>query len=167
MMNDIYLYVGCNDRASLQLLLDRFSEINTSDILHKLMESSPGLLGLSLSRDRAHALLMALGRVGAVGLYVPVSYRQPEVTPSTAQVIAEEAARAIRLTSFPGYDFNLATFEGEEAMWWVFFTSSPELVEQGHIPGGFYIYVDKLDGHIWRDEEMDRVSAIIEEMQYQ
>ena len=166
-MYDTYLYRGCKRLPNLDDLRQQIPELADSLIQQRLIEPSPGFLGFSLPISNAQALLRVLGRASARGLYVPSAYRQPQVTLLMAHTLAEQAAVNIQAASFPEYDFAPVTFLEEDAMWWIFFTSSQKLGEEGHIPGGFYVYIDKLDGHVWDSKELDQVFAILEDMQYQ
>jgi hypothetical protein len=78
----------------------------------------------------------------------------------TFEQAKEIAAREIeRLTSEPplrDYEFGQMWFKREEEPFWVFAAASQELQDNGYVPGAVYVLVDKLDGHIWSDEEQER-----------
>jgi hypothetical protein len=39
---------------------------------------------------------------------------------------------------------------------WIFFAACPELIDKGVAPGGLFAHVDKRDGHLWNDEEIEQ-----------
>jgi hypothetical protein len=164
---DIFLYKGCKLLLAWDNLHVQISELDDLLLRKRFVESAPDFLGLALREISARALIMELGRAGAVGLHVPVAYRNPQVSLTQARELAVPAAAQTQAAHFPEYQFAPVTFLEEDVMWWIFFARSEELGLRGHIPGGFYVHIDKLDGHSWSSAELDQVLAILEEMQEQ
>ena len=52
--------------------------------------------------------------------------------------------------------FNPLRFRNETGSFWVFYAASPELQEQGYAPGAVFLTIDKTDGHLWSDGEIEQ-----------
>ena len=51
-------------------------------------------------------------------------------------------------------DFSPVELHQETDLFWTFVSGSQTMIEDGYIPGAFFVSVDKTDGHIWtRDEK--------------
>jgi hypothetical protein len=48
-------------------------------------------------------------------------------------------------------------FRGERPLYWVFAAMSEKLLNEERIPGLRFVHVDKLDGHVWTEEELYRL----------
>ena len=75
-----------------------------------------------------------------------------------AQAIAERAIAEIIRTApeLAGYQFNAVKYRRDEGLYWVFSAASEQLIEEGYVPGAVFACVDKMDGHIWSEEEHAR-----------
>lgn len=176
MSYDIYLHSVCRVRPDVDDLLATIPMLRESAIQAKLTPPpnptslqmpqrhppKPGFLGLTLEEAQARELLRRLVAVRAQGEILPVAYRSPNITREQAQQIAEQELRRICQQDFPTYHFEPAYLRQEGPRWWVFHTVSKQLSEQlqkeqgvtwGTI-GPSWVYVDKVDGHIWPYEEI-------------
>lgn len=52
-------------------------------------------------------------------------------------------------------DFSPVRFLEETDTFWTFVSGSQAMIDDGIIPGAFFVHIDKTDGHIWtrREEE--------------
>jgi hypothetical protein len=75
----------------------------------------------------------------------------------TAKTIAtNEIVRVIKNSPLLSqYKFGDIKLKNENERFWTFSTSSDELFEQGFVPGALYVCVDKEDGHVLTDEEIE------------
>ena len=148
-MYDVYLLSSCSqpiDTANLPREIKPL--LNLTD-----KNSQPGFLGLDLSANLAAELLERLNLAGGNGFVILSAYREPKVTIEMAYPLAENAIIQKQKNHFPNFEFESVKFFSEGAMWWEFGADSEEMIEQGHIPGGIRLRIDKLDGHVWTLEE--------------
>ena len=114
--------------------------------------------GASLSLDAAREQRRVLDRHGITTLIVPARYRSASTSITEAAMRAAEAARAAgRLARF-----ELPRLHADHPMFFTFLV--PPAEGEGPATGaavGLLIKVDKCDGHIWSDQEMDEYSALI------
>ena len=70
---------------------------------------------------------------------------------------AEKAILARRQAApeLSGYDFGAIKLERENEQFWTFAACSHELIEQGFAPGALFASIDKFDGHLLSDEEIE------------
>ena len=52
-------------------------------------------------------------------------------------------------------DFSPAEFHYETDSFWTFLSGSQAMIDDGIIPGAFFVSVDKTDGHIWTRREKE------------
>ena len=52
-------------------------------------------------------------------------------------------------------DFSPVEFHNETESFWTFLSGSDAMIEDGIIPGAFFVSVDKTDGHIWTRQEKE------------
>ena len=50
-------------------------------------------------------------------------------------------------------DFSPVSFLEETEAFWTFVSGSEAMIEDGIIPGAFFVHIDKTDGHIWTRHE--------------
>jgi hypothetical protein len=74
-----------------------------------------------------------------------------------AYSIAQPAIIDKQQQQFPNFKFEPIKFISESALWWEFGANSEDLIQQGHVPGGIRVSVDKLDGHIWKLQDQLRL----------
>lgn len=156
---DLYLTAGCAGEPSLADLLGTIPRLADAAVRARLLQRSPGpgFLRLDLPEDAARVLLGRLMRAEARGELVPAAYRRPHINTQAGQSIAERTLTAQASREFPGYTFRPVRYWREGPRWWVFGMIADALVDQGHVPGGVLAYVDKLDGHIWQPDELQRL----------
>lgn len=162
MSYDLYLHTACRAQPELDDLLASIPDLGTPALQAKLRPypppargvfqphpPTPGFLGLGLEEAQADVLLARLTAVRAQGKVLLAAYRQPRITPEQALRIAEPELQRICQEQHPTLHYEPVRLWKEEPHCWVFFTLSRELQEQGWIPGGPMIRVDKLDGHLF------------------
>jgi hypothetical protein len=44
----------------------------------------------------------------------------------------------------------------ENERFWTFVCGSDQLFDEGYVPGAVYACVDKVDGHVWADAEVEQ-----------
>lgn len=155
---DIYLYQRCLRPPDLHDLVDQISAARDPLLLARLQERRPSaFLGLDLPEEAAHALRRRIKQCGARAHVAPSAYREPKVSIEEARAIAERAIAQRRESRYPTYTFGEVTYGGEGPWWWIFGAGSEQLQAEGWIPGAIIEYVDKLDGHLWQNEEMERM----------
>ena len=55
-----------------------------------------------------------------------------------------------------GYnDFSPIELHQETNSFWTFVSGSQTMIDDGYIPGAFFVSVDKADGHIWTRREKE------------
>ena len=54
------------------------------------------------------------------------------------------------------HKFGAVGLRSENNRFWTFVSGSDELFEQGIVPGAVYACVDKMDGHIWTEDEIEQ-----------
>lgn len=155
-INDIYLMAGCVTQPDLSDLSARFPRLTSTGFQSLLGErsSNPGFLGLDMPYADAVLLLGRLQVGGAVGQVTPATYRRPSLSIDDALALAQPILVRREAAKFAGYQFGPVMVWREEARWWVVGAVSERLLDEGHIPGGVSIAVDKLDGHIWTFTEI-------------
>ena len=79
------------------------------------------------------------------------------ITLEQAQKIAAlEVERRKNTPRLAGYDFSPTALLWDEPLTWTFVSGSQKLHEEGCVPGAFFVMVDKQDGHIWSDDEVEQ-----------
>ena len=82
------------------------------------------------------------------------------ITLEQAQNIAAlEIERRKNVPRLTGYDFSPAELVRDDGLTWTFVSSSQKLQEEGCVPGAIFVRVDKRDGHIWTNDEIEQYSA--------
>ena len=114
----------------------------------------PRYLGLDLAQQAAEEVLELLRAAKAHGESVPVVYREAKVSPQDALPRAEAEIQRRQVKYFPGYAFEPVLLVRDDPRWWTFAAGSPQLQNEGLIPGAVFAHVDKLDGHLWQDDEI-------------
>ncbi len=158
---DIYLYVGCaNPPAPGEEIPLPLRE--PSVFVRVMRWESRGFLGLDLLRPEVATIRKWFKEHHASVLLVPVAYRQPRVTVEEAYPIAEQFRRQKQSRRYPTLTWGpiVRAAHAGEACAWAFFSGSDELQRQGYVPGGLFACVDKLDGHVWTDEDDNRRNAL-------
>jgi hypothetical protein len=153
---DVYIWRKCQKPPDLSDLADQIPLV-TSPIFQQWLvtqqETDLGFLQLNLKQALAQELLGRLQAVGATGDVVKAKYRHAGLTFSQAYQIAIPALQKLQNRRMPDYTFERPTFYREEVETWTFIAMSPQLIDQGYVPGGLLVSIDKIDGHVWRPKE--------------
>lgn len=78
---------------------------------------------------------------------------------SREQALKIARQESLKLAAMPEYAarrYESAAFYRETKAAFVYFAACPELQAQDYAPGGFFIYVDKTDGHVWKSSEIEK-----------
>jgi hypothetical protein len=159
MLYDIYLTMGCRALPTVSDLIDAAPSISDPLVQQKMLQRSPrpGFLGLDLPRDLAATLMQRLTSQRAVGYPVPSAYRQPQITQEQALPIATRAIEHRHMTHIPEHTLGPVLLREEKPVCWTFSAASQEWTKAGRIPGALFANVDKLDGHLWGDEDFQQL----------
>ncbi len=160
-MYDVCLSWECAQLPNLTDLAQHIPQVTEpafQQLLTQPVPARPVFVGLDLSRSLAFVLLQRLRTTGAVGVVVHATYRHPTIEISQAATLAAQSIQQRREQHFPEYHFQFVSFQREKATTWTFFAASEQLLWEGHIPGGLFADVDKLDGHIWLPEEFEQLA---------
>ena len=164
-MFDIYLAYGCRSLPRPTDLANIGPDLATNEFREKLLSDSPDFLGLNLSLSIAKTLLGLLKskEFKARGAIIPIKYRDslPTIDLETAFQIADKHLKQVQLTQYPDLHFGKTTYaRGHDSfMYFTFVSIAREWTEAGLHPDGIDASVDKLDGHVWSDEERDQLSC--------
>jgi hypothetical protein len=115
--------------------------------------------GLDLPLDTARARRRALDRHGVSVILVPARYRNADLAMADAISRAREAVEAHR-TSHPEQILEEPQLYAEHPAFYTFLAMSPDLREQSRIPPGLLWAIDRADGHVWSDQEMERYHGL-------
>ena len=157
---DVYHYCGCPVIPDSSDLSEAIPPWADPQWCARLLTQEPGFLGLDLSHESARALLERLKHTDwiTVGMIVLARYHDEQswISIQAAGSFPEKAlAEGIR--RYPHVKFEPTQFRYAAVLWYTFLASSEELQRRGVVPGALFANVDKLDGHIWRDEEAERL----------
>jgi hypothetical protein len=123
---------------------------------HLLLKEGTKIL-LDVSLQTATAIMRSISAaharysVKSAGTYiVPTAYRTAKIDQVNARIIALDHWKMLcdqgRPLDEPGSGLS-------EPMWWEFFSSDRDAQAQELIPGGIFIPVDKIDGHVYSTAE--------------
>ncbi|MEO7001623.1 MAG: hypothetical protein ABI068_07455 [Ktedonobacterales bacterium] len=162
---DVYLLIGCASRPDLgtviaanPLLASPLTDLVVQARLTQ-RNGAPGFLGVDVSQQQATSLLAELQRLGAHGAVIPSLYRQPRISAQEAASRAQPVLVQQEAQYFPNYQFGPVRVWQDDARWWVIGAVAQKLIDEGHIPGGVVVYVDKLDGRVLSSDEKLRVGG--------
>ncbi len=131
---------------------------------HRLTASEgqvPGWLDLELERSLAQTLLKRLRTRQATGMMALTAYHHPpRITLKQAIQIARPFLAELAAwhhTKLPA-TFETADLAYLSPMCWVIFAYGPR--EGMRVPPRPRVYVDKLDGHVWTDGEMNLLQGV-------
>ncbi len=151
---DIYLIAGCKQSPKFSGNNPAlFGGASDPALLSRLLAERPGFLGVNLTAHDAAAALLRLKESGARGMIVAADYRKGGLKMEDALPIAEDHLAAQVARHYPAVPFEGVRFVREEALWWTFSRPSEALIAQGYVPGALFAAIDKLDGHVWSEEE--------------
>jgi hypothetical protein len=161
MMYDLYLFVGSRTLPELDDLVQQVPVLADPDLQKRMVQRSPGphFLRLNLPVEVAATLMQRLESRKASGYMLPSAYRHPTVSieqafPTAARVIAE-----LHATKIPDHTLGPVRLVREQPVCWTFGAASEEWIKEDRIPGLLFASIDKLDGHVWQEEEFARLSG--------
>jgi hypothetical protein len=156
-MYDIFLIKGCRHPPKLAEVENRFPEMVNLEIVSRIATERPEFLGLDRDNiELLHQLIVALRKAGAQGFIVHSKYRttQPVLSAEKAFVIAEHYLKEAQSRD-PDLTFGPLQLIGEDITCFHFSSPVREWRQQGYVPGALPVWVDKIDGHIWQDEDFE------------
>lgn len=161
-MYDIYLPHGFLQRPELEKLkLEELYEIFPKNEIEEFITlERTGFLGLNLPLQKAKRNLRLLIDQNVYGHIYPIRYRdeEPKFTVEMAYPIAEKAIKE-KQKKYPNITFSpieySSTYSGLGNL--TFVSSGKEWIQSGLIPGALFVSIDKLDGHIWADDEWEEL----------
>lgn len=156
---DIFLVRHTRTIPDLERLVATIPSLQDSGFLQRITQQNMTLLPMDLPEKGALELLRSLEEEGALGSLLASAYRQPKITLEQAAPIAEQAIVARQAKQRPDDTLGPVRFFREEPCCWTFGASSAQLIREECIPGMVFASVDKLDGHIWKEEEFTRFLA--------
>jgi hypothetical protein len=151
---DLFLYEGCRSRPDLSELADTLPILRTEAFLERVTSPFPGFLELSLEKEVVLQLARALKSSGKLGLYLLEGYRTPTISEAFALEVGERE-RAKLIAESPELTFYPPRVNPRKLIWWEVTIGCKEWSDAGVLPGAIILWVDKLDGHVWDDQEMD------------
>jgi hypothetical protein len=157
-MYDIYLVRSAAKFPAPEDLASIASGLQEPALQQLMTQGNMNLLKVALPRDKALELLDRLEREGAWGSLISSAYRHPRLTREQASPLAERAIIARQAAQRPGDTLGPVRFVSEEPCCWTFGASSAQLISEDLIPGMVFASIDKLDGHVWAQEELERLT---------
>jgi hypothetical protein len=160
---DLYLWTGCQSLPPLRDLSEAIPVLADPAFQHRFMTTEgqvPGWLDLDLERSLAQRLLKRLRTRQASGMMALGTYHQP------AHITLEQAIHIARpflvdIAAWHHADlpmtFETADLTSLSPMCWVISAYEWRIGERTPPPK---VYVDKLDGHIWSDGEMNLLQGV-------
>jgi hypothetical protein len=175
---DLYLYEGClrlpqpedlqqdleSENEALVLFATTLfdSECREQLIMPEIApgrfrRKHPGFLGLNLSEATATAVCEQFLTLSTRGRIIPARYRDPQVTIEQALQVAQKhlgpsyTDREGEIYSYGPIKYS--TQMEETPMTWQVIAPLPGLQARGSIPGALFVSVDRIDGHIWSQQE--------------
>ncbi len=155
-MYDLWIPTSYLPEEHLAPLAVAFPVLAQSEVRTQLLQRSPGFLGLNVPKSTAYQIRRRLKQHDVRGMVVEIAYRQPPVPKDQAFGIARHIIQRIQVASHVGHQFAPITFSYEHAMWWLFAAPCHTCIATGRIPGTIFAAIDKRDGHVWEDKEMEQ-----------
>jgi hypothetical protein len=153
-MYDIYLYSGCDSTFNISEIDSMLPSTENDQFTQKITMKIPGFLGLNLEKDTVINILKILGKYKAGGIYTPSRYRNPTVTRDFALDIGNR--ERIRLSEeFPELTFYQPHINPRHILWWEVSIGCKEWMDEGDLPGAIILCVDKCDGHVWEESDVN------------
>lgn len=154
-MFDIFLDKECNhlpDITDLETEIPLLVEKKSTFFIRPL---KPDFLGLDISAPLAGELYERIVTAGGYCLIVPSKYRQPIISIKEACKIAEPVILHKQRKFFSKYLFEpiKCNHARSTPMYWAIGSLSEQLIADSYIPGGVFVEVDRIDGHIWNNVE--------------
>lgn len=155
---DLYLGRGCDSSPALADLEAQIPMVGYAAFQQWIttrQSAHLGFLQLDLPQSLGTMLLQRLQGAGARGKIINAAYRRPHISREHAWPLAEREIARLQAQYYPSYTFGPVIFYYGHPMTWTFTASSQQLIDEGFIPGALFADVDKLDGHIWQEEEIE------------
>ncbi len=148
---DIHLDMGCASTPEIERLLPAIPALANPTVQARIMQRlpAPDFLGLDLSENEAIDLLKVLIAAGAAGVRLSSAYRQPRITREQATAIAEEAIATEKKTLESDRIFAPLRLLSVREVCWSFEAFSKQ--------GSLFAYVDKVDGHLWSQQNLEHL----------
>ncbi len=141
---DIYLFVACKTPPTLP---EGFGPVPP-----EVMAEPPQTLYVGLPLADARRYLSALKAAGGRGTLAPIAYRQPHLSPDEGMARAQEAFKQQRT---PGQSYNQLELVRDEGVYWLYRATRRQPWVDDRVPGTLYLYIDKLDGHVGTNQEVE------------
>lgn len=77
------------------------------------------------------------------------------------QVAAVEIERLKNVPRLIGHDFGPVELVRDDILTWTFVSASQKLQAEGCVPGAIFVRVDKRDGHVWTEDEIEQYSLAL------
>lgn len=164
-MYDLHLSKGCEAPPNIIDLLGISSDLMTFQLYLRLLENNTGFLGLGFQLDTAKKMLRYLkySKTRCNGLIVPIRYRDNPLkyNVETAFPLASRVLEELKSTRYSNLHFRPMAYRHPHStvMYITFSAATDEWREAAIIPGAIFISVDRLDGHIWSDEEIRELNV--------
>ena len=69
------------------------------------------------------------------------------------EIAEKEIKKRQKLSNYD--DFSPVELHEENDYFWTFVSGSQTMINDGYVPGAFFVSVDKTDGHIWTRSETE------------
>lgn len=172
---DLYIYARCRRGTDEDALLALLPAEADSSVLDLLLEDCRGhdaplrdcFMGLELPVGKAYVLREQLAALGATSIILPSRYRVPRLTVDQAFAIArqdiEQRITQDKKLSRSAFSPVEPIPRFEHPTCWTFGAPSPQLQDEGFIPGVIFSAIDKCDGHVHQPrEELELVEEWLE-----
>ncbi|HEU4327338.1 MAG TPA: hypothetical protein VFS21_29645 [Roseiflexaceae bacterium] len=153
-MYDIYLFSGCNSIPEMEEIQRILPDVDIDFLISRIQMPSPGFLGVKLDKERAILFLKTIETYLAQGIYLPYSYSTPLLDDNKALVVGNNELQKLEIES-PQLHFYPPRVHSSYPLWFKVVIGCKEWIEDGFIPGAVVLFVDKIDGHIWTNEQID------------
>ncbi|HTK05721.1 MAG TPA: hypothetical protein VL485_01010 [Ktedonobacteraceae bacterium] len=158
-MYDVYLKATLLQAPEISDLVQAVPSLIDPALQRRIVSRScvPGALGLELSKEMARRLLERFIAAGSEGYYFPASYHHPPLSSEEALSIATDAIEKEHSMYDPTDTIGPVFFHDDYPCYWEFGAHSERMTKEGRVPNGHFVLVDKLDGHLWQNEELTRL----------
>ncbi|GHO48679.1 hypothetical protein [Ktedonospora formicarum] len=160
-MYDLYLLLECQTVPDVQDLVQQVPALSDPSLQLKMFQraSRPGFLGLDLSEEMAKTLLQRLTYAGALAQRHPSAYRHPLLTLEQATIIAEQVIGELQKKENFHQSIGPVRLAADQAVCWSFKAFSKQRT--------IFVNIDKLDGHLWQDEELHHLNDEANSLQFE
>jgi hypothetical protein len=158
-MYDVYLKATLLKAPEVSDLVQAIPLLMDPSVQRRMWSQSgvPEGLRLELPKDLARVLLERFVAADCEGYYFPVAYHHPRLSSEDVLSIAVDAIEKEHVAYDPTDTIGPAFFYGNYPCYWEYGAISARMTRERCIPNGHFILVDKLDGHLWQDEDLRRL----------